>query len=68
LLNLSVQLGGAEGQIENVCMLSTTDHTLLEFSAIFSDNIFDAKLLKGGCRLKVLNKDLIATEVANCTV
>lgn len=49
-------------------MLASADHTVFEFSAFVSDNIFDALTLKFDCGVEVVADHLIIEEVTDGTV
>jgi hypothetical protein len=49
-------------------MLASTDHTLLELSAILSHDVLHADLLQINSCLEILGEDFIATKVPHCLV
>lgn len=68
LLNRAIELAGPEGEVEYIRVLPTTDHALLELSAVLCHNLLHAHLLQFCSSSEVCNDNLVTAKVANCAL
>lgn len=66
--NVDVELGCAEVQVEDVCVVATTDHPLLEFSPVLSNDVLDFLGLQSDCNFESLRDDLVTAKVPHGTL